>query len=82
MMKIFYSFDHQNMYRLHKGYGVDALMNELETYNGVLIYADDDKLEFIEYNDGREVEFDTRLIFDLGDSVVVTRKKSTVKKGE
>lgn len=61
MNKIFYSFDDGNLYRLSATMPIDTAMEELNTYNGVLIYSDNSKLELVEYNDGREVKFDTRL---------------------
>ena len=61
---------------------IDTAMEELTMYNGVLIYADDSKLELVEYNYGNEVEFDTRLITDLGTNVAVNRSKRVIKDGE
>ena len=76
MTKLFYSFDDGNMYHLHKHCDLETLMHEQFTQNGVLIYAEKDKFELVEYNGGREVEFDTRF---LDDSAVVLRKTRNVE---
>ena len=82
MNKMFYSFDDGNIYMLSATMPIDTAMEELTMYNGVLIYADDSKLELVEYNYGNEVEFDTRLITDLGTNVAVNRSKRVIKDGE
>lgn len=82
MDKMFYSFDDGNLCRLSATMPLKQAMDELNTYNGVLIYADDSKLELVEYNDGHEVEFDTRFIVDLEDSSAVIRRKRVVREGE
>ena len=71
MTKLFYSFDDGNMYHLHEHRDLETLMHEQFTQNGVLIFAEKDKFELVEYNGGREVEFDTRF---LDDGTVVLRK--------
>lgn len=69
MTKMFYSFDDGNLYYLHEQF----------TQNGVLIYAEKDKFELVEYNGGREVEFDTRFLVTLDDGTVVLRKTRNVE---
>lgn len=73
MTKMFYSFDDGNLYHLHEHCDLDTLMHEQFTQNGVLIYAEKDKFELVEYNGGREVEFDTRFLVTLDDGAVVLR---------
>lgn len=73
MTKMFYSFDDGNLYHLHEHCDLDTLMHEQFTQNGVLIYAEKDKFELVEYNGGREVEFDTRFLVALDDGTVVLR---------
>lgn len=82
MNKMFYSFADGNLYRLSASMPMATVMKELSTYSGVLIYADDRKLELVEYHDGHEVEFDTRFLIDLDDCPAVIRKKFTVEEGE
>lgn len=79
MTKLFYSFDDGNMYHLHEHCDLETLMHEQFTQNGVLIYAKKDKFELVEYNGGREVEFDTRFLVALDDGTVVLRKTRNVE---
>lgn len=79
MTKLFYSFDDGNMYHLHEHCDLETLMHEQFTQNGVLIYAEKDKFELVEYNGGREVEFDTRFLVALDDGTVVLRKTRNVE---
>ena len=74
MTKMFYSFDDGNLYHLHQHCDLETLMHEQFTQNGVLIYAEDDKFELVEYNGGREVEFDTRFLVRTDVGTVVLRK--------
>lgn len=74
MIKLFYSFDDGTLYHIDEHCELDTLMHEQFTQNGVLIYAEKDKLELVEYNDGREVEFDTRFLVALDDGTAVLRK--------
>lgn len=73
MTKLFYSFDDGNLYHLHEHCDLETLMHEQFTQNGVLIYAEKDKFELVEYNGGREVEFDTRFLVALDDGTMVLR---------
>lgn len=84
MTKMYYSFDDGNLYQLDGRYDLALVMHAFsqDDFNGVLIHAGKNKLELVEYNEGREVEFDTRLIIDLGTTVAVTRSKRIVKDGE
>lgn len=79
MTKLFYSFDDGNLYHLHEHCDLETLMHEQFTQNGVLIYAEKNKFELVEYNGGREVEFDTRSLVALDDSTVVLRKTRNVE---
>lgn len=79
MTKLFYSFDDGNLYHLHEHCDLETLMHEQFTQNGVLIYAEKDKFELVEYNGGREVEFDTRFLVALDDGTVVLRKTRNVE---
>lgn len=79
MTKLFYSFDDGNLYHLHEHCNLSTLMREQFTQNGVLIYAEKDKFELVEYNGGREVEFDTRFLVTLDDDTVVLRKTRNVE---
>lgn len=79
MTKLFYSFDDGNLYHLHEHCDLETLMHEQFTQNGVLIYAEKDKFELVEYNGGREVEFDTRFLVALDDGTVVVRKTRNVE---
>ena len=79
MTKLFYSFDDGNMCHLHEHCDLETLMHEQFTQNGVLIYAEKDKFELVEYNGGREVEFDTRFLVALDDGTVVLRKTRNVE---
>lgn len=74
MARMFYSFDDGKLYRLHQHCDLDTLMNEQCTQNGTLIYAEGDKFELVEYNGGREVEFDTRFLVHIDNGTVVLRK--------
>lgn len=78
MTKMFYSFDDGNLYHLHPHCNLETLMHEQFTQNGVLIYAEDDKFELVEYNGGREVEFDTRFLLRTDDGTLVFRKSREV----
>lgn len=79
MTKMFYSFDDGNLYHLHEHCDLETLMHEQFTQNGVLICAEKDKFELVEYNGGREVEFDTRFLVALDDDTVVIRKTRNVE---
>ena len=79
MTKLFYLFDDGNLYHLHEHCDLETLMHEQFTQNGVLIYAEKDKFELVEYNGGREVEFDTRFLVALDDGTVVLRKTRNVE---
>ena len=79
MTKMFYSFDDGNLYHLHEHCDLETLMHNQFTQNGVLIYAEKDKFELVEYNGGREVEFDTRFLVALDDDTVVLRKTRNVE---
>ena len=74
MTKMFYSFDDGNLYHLHRHCDLETLMHEQFTQNGVLICAEDDKFELVEYNGGCEIEFDTRFLVHMDDGTVVLRK--------
>lgn len=74
MTKLFYSFDDGNLYHLHEHCDLETLMHEQFTQNGVLICAEDDKFELVEYNGGCEVEFDARFLVHMDDDTVVLRK--------
>lgn len=69
MTKMFYSFDDGNLYHLHRHCDLETLMHEQFTQNGVLIYAEDDKFDLVEYNGGCEV--DTRFLIHMDDGTVV-----------
>ena len=77
--KMFYSFDDGKLYHLHQHCDLETLMRVQFTQNGVLIYAEDDKFELVEYNDGREVEFDTRFLVHMDDGTVVLHKRREVE---
>lgn len=74
MTEMFYSFDDGNLYHLHQHCDLDTLMHEQFTQNGVLIHAEDDKFELVEYNGGREVELDTRSLVHMDAGTLVLRK--------
>ena len=78
MTKMFYSFDDGSLYQLHQHCDLETLMHEQFTQNGVLIYAEDDKFELVEYNGGREVELDTRFFVRTDDGIIVFRKSREV----
>lgn len=78
MTKMFYSFDDGRLYYLDNNYNLDHLMFEKHTQNGVLIYADYDKLELVEYNNGNEVEFDTRFLISMDNGTAVLRKSHII----
>lgn len=79
MTKLFYSFDDGNLYHLHEHCDLETLMHEQFTQNGVLIYAEKDKFELVEYNGGREVELDARFLVALDGGTVVLRKTRNVE---
>ena len=78
MTKIFYSFDNGTLYHLNGHYSLDSLMHEKCTQNGVLIYAENDKFEIVEYKGGNEVEFDTRFLIPLDNGTAVFRKSHII----
>lgn len=78
MTKMFYSFDDGTLYHLHERCNLETLMKEQCTQNGVLIYAENDKFELVEYNGGNEVEFDTRFLIHLDNGTAVFRKSHII----
>lgn len=76
--RMFYSFDDGRLYYLYDNYSLDKLMHEKCTQNGVLIYAENDKFEIVEYNGGNEVEFDTRFLIPLDNDTAVFRKSHII----
>lgn len=74
MTKMFYSFDDGNLYFLTHRCNLKTLMHEQFTQNGILIYAEDGCFELVEYNGGREVEFDTRFLVRTDEGTIVFRK--------
>lgn len=78
MTKMFYSFDDGTLYHLHERCNLEMLMKEQCTQNGVLIYAENDKFELVEYNGGAEVEFNTRFLIPLDNGTAVLRKSHII----
>lgn len=78
MTKMFYSFDNGALYYLNDHYSIDSLMHEKCTQNGVLIYAENDMFELVEYNSGNEVECDTRLLKPIDKGTAVLRKSHII----
>ena len=79
MAKMFYSFDNGNLYHMTKRCDLKSLMHEQCTQNGVLIYATKGVFELVEYNGGREVECDTRIIAPIDGCMSVIRKCNNAK---
>lgn len=62
MVKMFYSYSDGGIYVLHERCPLDVLMKEHTGGDGLLIYANKDMFEIVEYIDGIESGFRTRLM--------------------
>lgn len=62
MVKLFYSYNDGNVYMLHEHCPLDLLMGEHTDGDGLLIFASKKVFEIVEYIDGVESGFTTRLV--------------------
>lgn len=61
MVKLFYSYRNGEMYILHKRCPLELLMDEQAGGDGLMIYAGKEVFEIVEYMDGNESGFTTRV---------------------
>lgn len=61
MVKLFYSYRDGDIYLLHKRCPLELLMDEQAGGDGLLIYASKELFEIVEYMDGKESGFTTRV---------------------
>lgn len=61
MVKLFYSYRDGEIYLLHKRCPLKLLMDEQAGGDGLLIYASKELFEIVEYMDGKESGFTTRV---------------------
>lgn len=61
MVKLFYSYRDGEVYILHKRCLLGQLMDEKAGGDGLMIYASKDVFEIVEYMDGNESGFTTRV---------------------
>lgn len=61
MVKLFYSYRDGEVYILHKGCQLGLLMDEKAGGDGLMIYASKEVFEIVEYMDGNESGFTTRV---------------------
>lgn len=61
MVKLFYSYHDGSMYMLHKHCPLELLMKEHTGGDGLLIFASKYAFEIVEYTDGVESGFTTRV---------------------
>ena len=61
MGKLFYSYRDGEVYILHKRCPLELLMEEQAGGDGLLMYASKELFEIIEYMDGKESGFTTRV---------------------
>lgn len=61
MVKLFYSYRDGEIYLLHKCCQLELLMDEQAGGDGLLIYASKELFEIVEYMDGKESGFTTRV---------------------
>lgn len=61
MGKLFYSYRDGEVYILHKRCPLELLMDEQAGGNGLLIHASKELFEIVEYMDGEESGFTTRV---------------------
>lgn len=61
MVKLFYSYHDGSVYMLHEHCPLELLMKEHTGGDGLLIYASKDVFEIVEYIDGVESGFTTRV---------------------
>lgn len=62
MVKLFYSYHDGSVYVLHNHCPLDLLMEEHTGGDGLLIFASKKALEIVEYIDGAESGFTTRVV--------------------
>lgn len=62
MVKLFYSYHDGSVYMLHEHCTLELLMEEHSGGDGLLIFADKKVFEIVEYIDGVESGFTTRLV--------------------
>ena len=61
MVKLFYSYRNGEVYILHKRCMLGQLMDEKAGGDGLMIYASKEVFEIVEYMDGNESGFTTRV---------------------
>lgn len=61
MVKLFYSYRDGEVYLLHKHCPLELLMDEQAGGDGLLIHASKELFEIVEYMDGKENGFTTRV---------------------
>lgn len=61
MARLFYSYRDGEVYILHKSCPLELLMDEQAGGDGLLIYASKELFEIVEYMDGEESGFTTRV---------------------
>ena len=61
MVKLFYSYRDGEVYILHKRCLLGQLMDEKAGGDGLMIYASKEVFEIVEYMDGKESGFTTRV---------------------
>ena len=62
MVKLFYSYNDGSMYVLHKECPLELLMKEQAGGDGLLIFASKKAFEIVEYMNGVESGFTTRIV--------------------
>lgn len=61
MVELFYSYRDGEVHMLHKRCPLELLMDEQAGGDGLLIYASKELFEIVEYMDGKESGFTTRV---------------------
>lgn len=61
MARMFYSYQDGDVYFITKKCGLELLMDEQAGDNGLLIIADEDVFEIVEYLNGRKSGFTTKI---------------------
>lgn len=69
MVKLFYSYHDGSVYMLHEHCTLELLMEEHSGGDGLLIFADKKVFEIVEYIDGVESGFTTRLVHKVKEPV-------------
>ena len=71
MARLFYSYKDGELYVLHQHCSLATLMDEQSAFDGLLIHARKGMFEMVEYINGKEHKFKTKMTIEYDENALV-----------